>query len=43
MVNTMNQSFSEVYDIIMHFETSLFNKIPQYFIDLIDENRDLRI
>ena len=43
MVNTINQSFSEVYDIVMHLDTELFNKIPQYFIDLIDKNRDLRI
>ena len=40
MVNTMNQSFSEVYDILMHLETKLFRKIPQKFIDMIKENRD---
>ena len=40
MVNTMNQSFSEVYDILMHLETELFRKIPQKFIDMIEENRD---
>ncbi len=42
MVNTINQSFSEVYDIIMHFEKDLFNKIPKGFLKMIKQNRDLK-
>ena len=40
MVNTINQSFSEVYDIILHLEKELYNKIPQKFIQMIEQNRD---
>ena len=40
MVNTINQSFSEVYDIILHLEKELYNKIPQKFIQAIEQNRD---
>lgn len=43
MVNTINQSFSEVYDIVMHLEPELIKKIPKKFIDMIKTNRDLRI
>lgn len=42
MVNTINQSFSEVYDIIMHLEKDLFNKIPKGFLKMIKQNRDLK-
>ena len=41
MVNTINQSFSEVYDIIMHLEKDLYNKIPNGFMQMIKQNRDL--
>lgn len=41
--DTIKQSFSEVYDIIMHMEKEMINKIPNNFIDLIKNNRDLRL
>ena len=40
MENTMSQAFAEVYDIIMHFERDLYNKIPKSFIELVEKNRD---
>lgn len=40
MENTMNQAFAEVYDIIMHLEKDLYNKIPKSFIELVEQNRD---
>lgn len=40
MVNITNQVCSEVYDIILHMEKELFNKIPKNFIDLMNQNRD---
>jgi len=40
MDNTLQQSFAEVYDIIMHFGNTLYNKIPKSFIDFIEQNRD---
>lgn len=43
MENTINQAFSEVYDIINHMEKSLYNKIPQEFIKMLYNNRDLRL
>ncbi len=43
MVNTINQAFSEVYDIILHTELELVNKIPASFIDMIQSNRDERV
>lgn len=33
-------SFSEVYDILQHLNTKLYEKIPQSFIEFIDENRN---
>lgn len=43
MVNTINQSFSEVYDIVMHLEPELIKRIPNKLIDMIESNRDLRV
>ena len=43
MVKTMNQAFSEVYDIVMHLEPELIKKIPKKFIDMINQNRDFRV
>lgn len=43
MVNTINQSFNEVYDIINHMEENLYNRIPQGFIKMLYNNRDLRL
>ena len=41
MKNTINQAFTEVYDVINHMEIEMQEKIPQKFINLIKENRDL--
>ena len=41
MKNTTNQAFTEVYDVINHMEIEMQEKIPQKFINLIKENRDL--
>lgn len=41
MKNTINQAFTEVYDVINHMEIEMQEKIPKKFIDLIRENRDL--
>ena len=41
MVNTINQSFTEVYDIIMHFEKDMYSKIPPKFLNLVKQNRDM--
>lgn len=41
MKNTINQAFTEVYDVINHMEIEMQEKIPQKFIILIKENRDL--
>lgn len=43
MVNTINQAFTEVYDIVMHFEPELIRKIPKNFIDMMKKNMDVRI
>ena len=40
MENTMNQSYSEVYDIIKHLDKKLYNKIPTGFIEMLRENMD---
>ena len=40
MVNITNQVFSEVYDIILHMDEELLNKIPNMFIELMKQNRD---
>ena len=40
-INTINQAFTEVYDVINHMEIEMQEKIPQKFINLIKENRDL--
>ena len=39
--NTINNVFSEVYDIICHMDEDLRNKIPKRFIEIIKENRNL--
>ena len=40
MENTINQSYSEVYDIIKHLDKKLYNKIPTGFIEMLKENMD---
>ena len=40
MENTMNQSYSEVYDIIKHLDKKLYNKIPTGFIEMLREKMD---
>ena len=37
---TISQSFSEAYDIVMHLEKSLYNKIPNSFIHMLKDNKD---
>ena len=39
-MENINQSFSEVYDIINHLEQKLYNKIPTSFIKMIKDNMD---
>ena len=41
MKDTINQAFTQVYDVINHMEIEMQEKIPKKFIDLIRENRDL--
>lgn len=41
MSNSINQAFTEVYDIIIHMEDELIQKIPQDFLNIIKSNRDL--
>lgn len=41
MKNTVNQAFSETYDVINHMSKEMQEKIPKSFINLIKENRDL--
>lgn len=43
MVDSINQAFSEVYDIINHMEKELYSKIPKGFLEMVKGNRDLRI
>lgn len=43
MESTTKQAFAEVYDIINHMEKSLYVKIPQGFIKMVYNNRDLRL
>jgi hypothetical protein len=43
MINTINQSFCEVYDIISHMEEEMINKIPKGVIKMIKDTRDLRL
>ena len=40
MTGTINQSFAEVYDIIMHLEKELYDKIPKNFIKIVESNMD---
>lgn len=40
MVGTINQSFTEVYDIVKHLDNSLYNKIPNQFIEMLKQNMD---
>lgn len=41
--NTLNQAFSEVYDIFLNMDESLYSKIPKGFIKMVEANRDLRL
>lgn len=41
MNNSINQAFTEVYDIIIHMEDEIIKKIPQNFLNIIKNNRDL--
>lgn len=43
MENTTNQAFSEVYDILNHMPTEIYNKIPKVFINMLYQNRDKRL
>ena len=43
MSNTINQAFSEVYDITMHLGQDLKNKILPRFMEVIEKNRDTRL
>lgn len=40
MENSINQSFSEVYDIITHFDGNLYSKISPNFIEMVKQNKD---
>jgi len=40
-INTINNVFTEVYDIICHMDEKLRSKIPKRFIKIIKENRNL--
>jgi len=40
MEETIKQSFSETYDIVMHLEKSLYSKIPNSFIQMLKDNKD---
>ena len=39
-MENINQAFSEVYDIINHLDTKLYNRIPMGFIEMIKANKD---
>ena len=39
-VNQINNAYAEVYDIILHMDANLKNKIPYKFIKIIKENRN---
>lgn len=41
MENITRQAYAEVYDIINHFDKDLHEKIPQSFINMIYQYRDL--
>ena len=43
MDNTIRKAFSEVYDVLNNLQDGLYEKIPEKFIKLIEENRDKRI
>lgn len=40
MPNTINQAFTEVYDVTMHLGSKLRNKISPKFMEVIEKNRD---
>ena len=40
-INTINNVFTEVYDIICHMDEKSRSKIPKRFIKIIKENRNL--
>lgn len=40
MHETLKQSFGEVYEILLHTEKTLYDKIPKSFINMIKENKD---
>ena len=39
MHETLKQSFCEVYEILLHTEKTLYDKIPKSFINMIKENK----
>lgn len=42
MVDTLDsKAFSETYDIVMHFDKKLYDKIPKSFIKLLKDNMDV--
>lgn len=43
MESVTRQAFAEVYDVINHMEKELYIKIPQGFIKMLYNNRDLRL
>lgn len=43
MEDTTKKAFSEVYNIIKHMNKQMQEKIPSEFMNLINNNRDLRI
>ena len=39
-IEKTQKAFSQVYDIINHFEPELYSKIPKKFITFLEENKD---
>lgn len=39
--NSINNAYTEVYDIILHLDENLKKKIPSKFIEIIKENRNI--
>lgn len=40
ITNTINQSFTEVYNIITHMDKKLYDKIPKSFIEMLENCKD---
>lgn len=40
MQETLKQSFCELYEIFLHMEKALYDKIPKSFINIVKENKD---